>query len=565
MPQVTDMQEQLKKDKQRLENLRQDASTWRNTVGEIAEFVRPRQSRFMTTTGRTELDKDGSKLDTKIINSSSTDASDVLAAGLYSGLSSPSTPWFEMIIDDEELGKYGPVKEWLTIVRDIMLKYMSKSNQYESMHSMFAHLGDYGTACSLMEEDFESAVRFRPYIFGEFLLSMDGARRVRTMYSYYSLSAEQIVTFYGKDNISDSVKAALDRNDREARFEIIHLVEPNYNINYELDTVEGMQYSSRHFELGTNSDKYLRVGGYKGKPFIAPRWRVYGVDTYGDSCGFKARGDIKMLQKIEEKKLKGLDKAIDPPMNAPLSLKGQGASLLPGAVNYMDVPSGQQGFSPTYLVRPELESAENSIARVEARIRRSYFNDLFTTITQTDKKMTAYEVARRHEEKLVLIGPTLQNLYTEMLDPIVDRWYQVLDSFGAFPPPPEELNGVEFKVQYISILAQAQRLARIAPIEQAIGFAGTLTPVFPTVMDNFDGDAVVREYTDLVGAAPKILRDPSNMDALRQQRAETAARQQAAANAAQAADSAKTLSDTQMGTGSALDGVVEAVNENAGG
>jgi hypothetical protein len=513
----------------------------------------------MTTTGRTTEDNDGSKLDSKIINSSATDASDVLASGLYSGLSSPSTPWFELILDDEDLGKHGPVKEWLTAVRDIMLKAMARSNQYESMHSMFSHLGDYGTAAALLAEDFESAVRFRPYIFGEFLLGMDNTRRVNAMFTYYSMSAEQVVLEYGIDAVSEGVKQALKNKNQDARFEIIHLVEPNYNIIYGLATPRGMDYSSRHFELGTNEQKYLKRSGFRGKPFIAPRWRVYGMDTYGDSCGTKARGDIKMLQKLEEKKLKSLDKAIDPPMNAPLALKGQGASLLPGAVNYMDVPSGQQGFSPTYLVRPELEAAENSIMRVEGRIRRSYFNDLFTTITQTDKKMTAYEVARRHEEKLVLIGPTLQNLYTEMLDPIVDRWYNVLDSFGAFPPPPEELDGVDFKVQYISILAQAQRLTRIAPIEQAIGFAGTMVPVFPDIMDNFDGDAVAREYSDLVGAAPKIMRDAREMEAMRQAKAAAAARQQAAENVERAAGTAKTLSDTATGTGSALDGAIEAV------
>jgi len=559
-----DLKEQLERDIQRLNNLRDNASSWRATVREIAEFVRPRQSRFMTTSGRDYQDNDGSKLDSKVINSSTTDASDVLAAGLYSGLSSPSTPWFELIIDDEELNRFGPVKEWLTNVRDIMLKAMSRSNQYESMHSMFAHLGDYGTAAALMDEDFVSAVRFRPYIFGEFLLGQDHTRRVNAIFSYYSMSAEQVVQAYGIDNVSNSVKTAFERKNQDERFEIIHIIEPNYDIMYGFDTPKGMEYSSRHFELGTNDGKYAKISGYRSKPFIAPRWRVYGMDTYGDSCGSKARGDIKMLQKLEEKKLKALDKAIDPPMNAPLSLKGQGASLLPGAVNYMDVPSGQQGFSPAYLIRPELESAENSIMRVEARIRRSYFNDLFTTITQTEKKMTAYEVARRHEEKLVLIGPTLQNLYTEMLDPIVDRWFNVLDSFGAFPEPPEELNGVEFKVQYISILAQAQRLTRIAPIEQAVGFAGTLTPVFPDIMDNFDADTIAREYTDLVGAAPRILRDPQMMQQMRQAKAEAAARQQAAENMERAAKGAKDLGGVQMDTNSALDRTMQTMNEAAG-
>ena len=48
-------------------------------------------------------------------------------------------------------------------------------------------------------------------------------------------------------------------------------------------------------------------------------------------------------------------------------------------------------------------------------IKQGFFNDLFLMIL-SDKNMTATEVARRHEEKLAILGPVIERQNSEMLD-----------------------------------------------------------------------------------------------------------------------------------------------------
>lgn len=53
-----------------------------------------------------------------------------------------------------------------------------------------------------------------------------------------------------------------------------------------------------------------------------------------------ALGQVKALQVEQKRKAQLIDKATNPPMVAPTSLKNQRVSLLPGDVTYLDVLSG---------------------------------------------------------------------------------------------------------------------------------------------------------------------------------------------------------------------------------
>jgi hypothetical protein len=83
----------------------------------------------------------------------------------------------------------------------------------------------------------------------------------------------------------------------------------------------------------------------------------------------------------------------------------------------------------------------------------------------TDTRMTATEVAERHEEKLLMLGPVLERLHNELLDPLIDTTFSRMIEAGAVPPPPEELLGVELNVEYVSVMAQAMKLTGITSIE----------------------------------------------------------------------------------------------------
>src|SRR3546814_16366189 len=75
---------------------------------------------------------------------------------------------------------------------------------------------------------------------------------------------------------------------------------------------------------------------------------------------------------------------------------------------------------------------------------------------------------------------------------------------GMLPPVPEVLQGVELKIEFVSILTQMQRMVGLGQIERALGFAGNIAGAFPQALDKVDIDAAMDEYFERAGVPPKI-------------------------------------------------------------
>lgn len=545
----------------RFSELKKEFDTWRPHYKEIQELVAPRKGRYLMDDK--EKVNDGTKKHNKIINSRGIKAVKTIAAGLQGGLTSPSRPWFVLSTPDKEMMNYEPVRKWLHNVRQMMLAIYSQSNFYGSVYNLYRELAAFGVSAMLIEEDFSTVIRTRPFTIGEFYLSTDHTQRPDTLYRLLSLTARQMIQKFGKDKVSDAVLTAFNQHALETRFDIVHCIMPNNPEEYGDMTLKG-NYMNKpfldvYFEYAASPDKFLRVGGFNQLPFVSPRWDVNGVDVYGEAPGMDALGDIKMLQRMEEKKLKGLDKMIDPPMNAPIEMKGKGGSIISGDINFYSQQQGIPGFVPVHNVALDFNNLAFELDRVERRIDADFYNDLFLAITSLEgTSRTATEIAKRYEEKLIMLGPVLERLQSEFLDPCIDRTFAIMESMGILPEPPQELQGVALKVEYVSMLAQAQKMVGLTSIEQTAAFVGSLSAVIPEVIDKFDADEAIDQYADLVGIPPSIIRPDDKVNGIREARAQKQQLVEQQANAAQVAENAKVLSQAKVGENNALEALIGA-------
>lgn len=512
-------EESLLNYRRRVRGLWDDSRSYRMHWDEIRQIFLPRRGMYLSKDTE-DQSQAGARKDQKIINGSAGDALRVVAAGLQGGMTSPSRPWLMFGLADSDLAEFGPVKEWLHDVRNILLRMFARSNFYPSTHNTYYELAGFGTGCGLMEEDFTTGMRVRQFTIGEYVLTLDSSYRVNGLYRKFPITAEQMVQAFGINNVSAAVRSCYQGASKDKVFEVYHCVHPQTMIDPSKADYRGMQFASNYYEANTTEDKFLRKAGYRGMPFFAPRWNVVGVNTWGDSPCMDALGDGKMLQKLEEKKLKKMDKHVDPPMNAPVALKAKGGTIISGGVNYLDVAQGQQSFVPAYQVDGNIQAVAMEIEKVETRIRRFLYNDLFMTIIQQDKQMTAEEVAKRYEEKLLMLGPVLERLQSEMLDPIVDRAFFIASNLGMLPPPPRELQGQEIKTEYIGLLSQAQKMVAMAPIQQVVGFVGMIAPIKPDVADKIDFDQAVDEFATAAGVAPRVIVADDKVAEIRASRAQ---------------------------------------------
>jgi hypothetical protein len=301
----------------------------------------------------------------------------------------------------------------------------------------------------------------------------------------------------------------------------------------------------------------LRQSGFDEFPAMAPRWDVTGEDIYGTDCpGMTSLGDVKALQIEEKRKAQAIDKMSNPPLSGPATLRNVPVSSLPGGLTIYD-QGERQALAPVYQVDPRIQELMLDIQRTEQRIERAFYADLFLMLSMSDRRqITAREVEERHEEKLLMLGPVLERLHNELLDPLIDRTFAVMlrastDGNGRWldraviPEPPQELRGVDLKVEYISILAQAQKAVGTVGIERIAGFVGGIAALNPEVVDKLDLDQMVDDYGELTGVSPKLVRPDDDVVARRAQRAKQLAAQQAIAQAQPMAETAKTLTEAK--------------------
>lgn len=551
------MDTRMSRDKyqQRWSALKTERSSFDAGWRELSEYFLPRSSRF-TSSDRNKGDK--SKFN-KIYDSTGTKALRTLAAGMMSGMSSPARPWFRLATSDTELMEYAPVKWWLNEVTKQMRMVFSKSNTYRSLHQVYEELGLFGTGASIIVNDFQDVIRHQTLTTGEYCISTDPRREVTTLYREFDMTVSQIVREFGKENCSIAVQNLFNNGQLDAWVTIIHVIEPRYDRDYSKRDAVNMPWKSVYFEQGCNDDKLLRESGFEEFPAICPRWMVTGNDIYGGSPAMEALGDTKQLQHEQLRKAEAIDYQTKPPLILPAHLKNQEVNTNPGGRIYADMPGGAgNGIRSAFEVQLDLGHLLADIQDVRDRINGAFYADLFLMLANdTRSGITATEVAERHEEKLLMLGPVLERLHNEMLDPLVDSTFNKLLRSGVLPPPPEELQGHDLKIEYISTLAQAQRAVGTASVDRLLGVVGAVAQMKPETVDKIDGDQLVDVYADMLGVDPSLIVADDQVAMVRQDRAQQAQAAQMAQQMNVAVDSAQKLGNTPMGQGdTALDSML---------
>jgi hypothetical protein len=502
---------------QRWTSLQTERSSWISHWRELSDYLMPRSARFY----KSDRNK-GTKKHNAIFDNTASRALRVLSAGMMSGMTSPARPWFRLALPDEELMDYGPVKEWLSDVQRRMLNVFARSNTYLTLHTIYEELGCFGTSSAIFQEDYDRLIHHYQSPVGEFALAADYRGRVNTIYREFEKTVGELVNEFGLDACSRTVQSLHNSGNLEAWVPVVHAIEPRVDRDPRFRDAKNKAFKSCYFEPGReDGDKMLRESGYDRFPALCPRWHKMGGDIYGSSPGMEALGDIKQLQHEQLRKANGIDYMTKPPLQVPAGMKGRDIDYLPGGVTYVDQPGTQNAVSTLFNVSLNLEHLLIDIQDVRERIRSAFYADLFLMLATSDNtRMTATEVAERHEEKLLMLGPVLERLHNELLSPLIDETFDRMLLAGMLPPAPEELQGVEIDVEFISMLAQAQRAVGVNSVDRYVGSLGVIAQMKPDVLDKFDSDKWADAYADMLGVDPDLIVSSEDVAIVRQQRAQ---------------------------------------------
>jgi hypothetical protein len=534
--------------------LRNERESWMAHWKEISDYLLPRSGRFFVDDRNR-----GDKRHNNIYDSTGTRALRVLAAGMMAGMTSPARPWFRLTTSDPQLDESAAVKAWLADVTRLMQMVFAKSNTYRALHSMYEELGAFGTASTIVLADFNSVIHHYTLTTGEFAMAADHRGQINTLYREFQMTVAQMVREFGRDNCSPTVQTLFDRGALEQWVTIMHAIEPRVDRDVTKRDDRNMAWKSVYFEHGGNEDQILRDSGFKEFPALCPRWAATGGDIYGNSPAMEALGDIKQLQHEQLRKAQGIDYKTKPPLQAPTSLKSRDVDTLPGGISFVDSAAPNGGIRSAFEVNIDLSHLLADIQDVRERIKGSFYADLFLMLANgTNPQMTATEVAERHEEKLLMLGPVLERMHNEILDPLIEMTFSRMVEANIVPPPPDELQGMELNVEFVSMLAQAQRAIATNSVDRFVGNLGAVAGIKPEVLDKFDADRWADAYADMLGIDPELIVPGEQVAMIRKQRAEAAQAQQQAALLNQGADTAQKLGSVDTSKQSALTDVTRA-------
>ncbi len=470
-------------------------------------------------------------LNDKLVDATGILAMRTLAAGLQGGMTSPARPWFQLSLEDSDLARHDSVKEWLADVTKRMAKLFNNSNFYHAVHTLYGELGTFGTAFMLELADFEHGFRFVPFCAGEYCLDVNEKQVVDVVFRRFHMSTRQLIQRFGREHLP-----AYLQNDSRALHQghvVVHAIYPRKDRVEHKSGAKHMPFASEYWLEGSSfsggSRQHMGRGhilsqsGFMEFPGFGVRWHASGNDVYGRSPAMDVLPDCRMLQQMGITMLKAIHKSVDPPTAVAASLKAVGLDLTPGGVNYVEVGPGQspQAAKPILDVRPDIQAARLAMQDVQKQIQQGLYNDLFRLLLDgKSSHITAKEVAAREEEKLILLGPALERLHGELFIPLIERTFQLMLRHELVPPMPQEMAGHKLKVEFVSLLAQAQKMVSTSAVDRLIHFVQSLTPFKPQVADIIDADKAVEEYAEYLGVSPALLHSTEERAALRKERQE---------------------------------------------
>ena len=537
---------------------------------ELTDFIMPERGRFVSSDVNKPINTD------KIMNSTPTRMARVCAAGLMAGVTSPARPWVNVTVPYKKAAKMKRPRNWLYTLNDLLRQVFELAGLYKALAmGIYPDLAVYGLGAMLMEEDTKKVIRFTPLALGTYAIAQNGSGDIDTIMYEEPWTVGELVKEFGWDKVSGSIRTAWNGGFLDAYVAVLRIICPNEEYVPGMIGKRGMKYGSAWMEIGglqqssgalsqPSSDPqigFLREEGYKEFPAMIGRWATTSRDVYPTGPGHEALPDTRQIMQLEKRSLLGISKGVNPATLLPSSMKGNKLSMLPGDPVYVD--PGQENMVKAVFV-PDIrfiEECEKKISQAEDRVGQAFFAPLLAAFTQKTEDegvqpKTAAEIAAIHGEVMLQLGPVLENM-NDFLSKVVDRALQIMARRGLIPPAPPELRGMSLKAEFISVLAQAQKLVGTTAKERFLAFAGQLTQLKSIegpaagaeISDKIDYDKMVDAYADDVGVPPNVLTDDDVVAQKRQARAQQAQAAQQGQAMLAASEGAKNLGQADTGGG----------------
>lgn len=468
----------------------------------------------------------GQQKKARVLDSTATDASRILASSIMSGLTPANAIWFELDVGDESQDE----KRWLGDAALTIWTNIHQANFDAEGYEACLDVVAAGWFVLFIDEDrIDGGLVFQQWaISGCYVSSSRADGVVDTIYREHQMTAAAAIREFGDRAVSETLrKKAQDKPDDLVTF--IHAIYPRTPHVVGARMAKNLPFASVKVEAETKH--VVAEGGFHEFPCVVPRWLRIPRSSYGVGPVFDALPDVRQLNELKAMELAAADVAIagmwiaeDDGVLNPRTVKiGPRKIVVANSVDSMKPLQTGSNFQLSFEMTD----------RLQASIRKTLMADQLQP--QDGPAMTATEVHVRVQMIRQLLGPVYGRLQAEYLRPLVERCFGLCFRAGILGEPPQSLAGRDFSVRYVSPLARAQRLEEVTAVERLYQNVGALAQAKgdTAIFDRIDEHAALEVVADGLGVPGKLLRSQDDVQKIRQQKAEAAEQQQAQAAAMQ--------------------------------
>ncbi|WP_168379736.1 portal protein [Acinetobacter cumulans] len=506
----------------RLSQLKSDRIKHEAHWKECYKYCAPERQQSFTDVSALALETERKQARTDLYDTTAVEGIQLLVSSIVSGTTSPVSLWFKSIpsgIDTPSELTQG--EQWLNLVDNFIFRNIHSSNFDSEVTDFLTDLVVAGWAVLFADTNREKGgFTFNTWSIGNcYISSTQASGLIDTIYREFELSAEQIVSEFGIDNVSDKVKTALDKKP-DQKFILVQAIFPRDKklVKGEAGQRVSTAMPFASYTIEAQSKHILKESGYEEFPCIVSRFKKIPDSHYGLGMGSMVISDCKTTNQLMKLSLQ----------TAELNLGGLWISQHDGVIN----PN-------TLRIRPNAIIAANSVDAIkrldtgsanvgmgldflqhfQAKIKRTLMSDQLTP--QGSSPLTATEIQARVNVYRNQLGAIFSRMQSEYLQTLLERVWGLAMRSGMLPPAPEELmQASRISFNFLNPMASSQKLSWVTSIQELMLNVGQMAQIDPTVMDNLNMDAIVQICADALAVPVEAIRTDEEIAELRQAKQE---------------------------------------------
>lgn len=453
----------------------------------------------------------GERKGVSVLDATGMNSCELLASSLHGMLTSPVSFFFSLTTGSPDLDNNDAVRMWIQDTVRKMHDCMNNSNFQTEAHEYYLDLVSCGNGSVFIEEDVEDIVRFSARPLKEIYVKENSKGKIDTIYRDFQLDSRGLIEEFGMENVPEKVREEY-KNGKHNKHQVLHSIYPRQLAG---DTKPSKfpwisQYILKQDKLN------LSTSGFREFPLVYGRWAKVAGEVYGRGPGEKALPEVKTLNKMTETVIRGAQKVVDPPLQAPDDGFIMPLVTKPGGFNYYR--AGSKDRIEAIFNDSRIDFGFQTMDRKISAIREAFYIDQMKL--REGPQMTATEVNQRIEEALRFMAPMLGRQQSEFLAPLVSRVFSIMERRGKLKNPPPQIDGMQLQIQYSSIMAASQRMSELGNINKFFQGIQPLAAVDPTIVDNIDGDAGLRHIARITNLPQEMVRTEEVIQKIRENRAQ---------------------------------------------